>query len=119
MELIDIAKQIELCIQESRKARLILKERGIKRAETATAYDREIAMTLIALKNGVEFDLDGQKILNPPTTTTDKIAKGICWKEKLEAEKADAMYKSVISNLNAIQAEMNAFQSLHKNLKEM
>ena len=104
------------------KTRNIIQEHKEKRrteskASKETEYEKALAITLIKLKNGVKFRFEDQDVINPPTTIVEKIAKGICWNEKLAMEESDMSYKSAITNLNAVQSELNALQSLHKYLQ--
>lgn len=116
MDLISITNQIQKKISEIDNIRKDIKERGELRAQTAMEYDKLITITLIKLKNGTKFEIDGEIIDSPPATIMEKIAKGICWQEKLEMEKADANYKSLITNLEAVKAQLNGLQSIHRNL---
>lgn len=104
-------------IDELDKLRPYLRTRGDEKSEAIAKYDKTIAVTLIKLKNGVKFTLDDEEIQNPPTTITDKIAKGICWEEKLKAEEAEMKYKSLITNIEVIKAQLNALQSINRNLE--
>lgn len=116
MDLIDISKKILEATNKLKEMRAVVSDRGIKRANAIVEYDKALAITMIKLRNGIEMTLDGEKIINPPTTILEKVAKGICWKERIELEEAEAFYKSVITNIEAVKAELNGMQSLHKNL---
>jgi len=48
----------------------------------------------------------------------EKIAKGICYQEKLNMELAEAQYKNAIVGMSAIQAELNGFQSIYRHLEQ-
>lgn len=115
-DIITIAEQITKKNQEIDLIRREIRQRGEDKATTESEYDKVIAVTLIKLKNGYAFELDGNTIQNPATTIMEKLAKGICWHEKLNMEKADANYKSIISNLEAAKSQLNALQSLNKHL---
>ena len=109
MDHIIIAESIQKKIKEIDEIRREIKERGEQKAQAVSEYDKRITITLIELKNGRKFLLENQEIENPPVSIMEKIAKGLCWGEKLEMEKAEANYKSVISNLEAVVSE-NKFQ---------
>jgi hypothetical protein len=115
-DIIEISKQIEAKIREIDKIRSQIKQRGEEKAQTASDYDKAMAMTLIGLENGKVYTLDGYTINDPPKSIMEKTARGICWQEKLEADKAEANYKSIISNLEAVKSQLNALQSLNKHL---
>ena len=117
MELIKLSEQMKSLIDDLSALRKGLKVFGLQKSESIANYERSIARTIIQLKNGVKFDLDGQEIQNPPTTITEKIAKGICWQEKLKAEESEMLYKSLITNIEVIKAQLNALQSINRNLE--
>ena len=96
MDIVNIAQNIQEKIKTLELGRELLKERAEEKAEAIANYEKQIALTLIKLKNGVEFELDGEKIVNPLGSVLEKIAKGICYKEKLSMELAEAQYKNVI-----------------------
>lgn len=117
MELIKISEQMNSLISDLGKLRMSLKTLGAQKAKAISNYERTIAKTIIQLKNGVKFHLDGNEIVNPPTTTTEKLAKGICWQEKLECEEAETLYKSLIVNIEVIKTQLNAYQSILRYLE--
>jgi hypothetical protein len=116
MEVYKVSEAIESKIKLLEKMRVEIRDRALQKAESAALYDKAMAITIIRLKNGEEMELDGQYIKNPIGTIIDKIARGICWKEKLECDKAEALYKSLISNIDSVMAEMNAYQSINRYL---
>ena len=117
MDIIPIQQRIETLIDKLEKVRASIRERGEDRAQAATDYDMMMAQTLIGLRNGKEYELNGERICNPPATIMKEIAKGLCWESKLASEKADALYKSAITNQENIMAQLNAFQSLFRHLE--
>ena len=112
-----ISQQIQERITLLGKVRQVIKERGEKRADSIRDYDKQLAVTIIKLKNGIPMELDGQTIEKPQTTILEKIAKGICFDAKHKMELADAEYKSAITNLNTIQCELSALQSIYRNME--
>ena len=115
-ELLQISKEIKTKIELLESMRKVVKDRGDKKAIAISEYEKIIAITIIELKNGIEKELDGRVIKNPPITIIDKIAKGICYKEKHEMEKYAAMYKSAIINIQTVSIELNALQSIFRHL---
>jgi len=118
MELIKLADLIYKKIEQLAQGRDLLKQRAIDKATAISSYDKVLALTIIKLKNGQMLDIDGEQIESPQATIMEKIAKGIIWKDKLEAEKAEAMYKAAVTNMNALTTEINALQSLLRYLEE-
>ena len=77
-------------------------------------YKKKMAVTLIKLKNGVEMELDGEKIENPPATIMIKIAEGICAEEGMAMGVAANSWRLSLENLKNIQTQITALQSLLK-----
>jgi hypothetical protein len=111
-ELFKISELISKKVKGLAKGREILKKRAEDKANKGAEYDKELALMMIKLKNGEKIELDGQTIESPPATILEKIAKGVVWRAKLEAEKAEALYKAAVTNMNAINTEISALQTL-------
>jgi len=116
MEIIQISNEIQKKIKEIDSIRASIKDRGLEKARTISDYERAISIVIIKLKNGVEFTLDGETVVNPQTTIIEKLARGICHKEKLAMEEAESLYKSAVCNMQAVLAQLNALQSLFSKL---
>lgn len=117
MDIVNVAQKIEEKVKALELGREILKEYAHNKANAIGEYEKKIATTLIKLKNGVEFELEGDKIKNPPISIMEKIVKGICFQEKIDMELAEAQYKNAIVGMSAIQAEANAYQSIFRHLE--
>lgn len=109
---------MEGLINDLGSLRMSLKVYAKAKAENIAEYEKSVAKTMICLKNGIEYELDGNKVINPPTTTTEKIARGICWQEKLKAEESESIYKSLIINIETIKAQLNGYQTIIKYMDE-
>ena len=96
-----------------------LEKDSFEKASNLALYEKELAKTIIKLKNGEEMELEGAKIQNPPTTIMEKIARGLCYQEKMNADLAETTYKSTIVKIQTVQAELNAYQSLYKSQIEI
>lgn len=116
-DLIDIAQQIYDCKEALDKMKPEIKSRAQKRASALAEYDKKIAITIMGLKNGKTFEMDNQRIVDPPVTVMEKLAKGLCYQEKLAMELADAEYKSLMSNIETTKAQLNGLQSINKHLE--
>lgn len=114
-----IAEVIEKKIKLLEAGRARLEADGFGKAEQLALYEKALAGTIIKLKNGKEMELDGEKIQNPPATILEKIARGIVWQEKLNADLADTTYRSTIVKINTVCQELNAYQSLFKSQIEV
>ena len=119
MDVITIAKKMYDRIIALSKARDQMESLAQMKAHTISSYERVLAITIIKLRNTEPVELEGKTILDPPVTIMERIARGVCYKEKLEMEKADAMYKAEITCMNALQAELNGLQSINKYLGEV
>ncbi|KKM95941.1 hypothetical protein LCGC14_1183120 [marine sediment metagenome] len=118
MEIVNIAQEIEKKVKALELGRDILKEYAHNKANTIGEYEKKIAITLIKLRNGTEFELDGAKIKNPPVSIMEKIAKGICFQGKIDMEVAEAEYKNGIVGMSAISSELNGYQSIFRHLEQ-
>ena len=118
MDIINISNEIEKKIKLLEKMRVEIKERAENKAKTIAEYDKQLAVTIIKLKNNNIGEWEGEELIKLPATIIEKTAKGICWQARLDMEKADALYKSLISNINSVQAELNGYQSINRHLSE-
>ena len=118
MEAIKVANEMRRVIGCIRKKREELTTLADDRATAYGTYEKELAKTLIQLKNGVPMQLGDELIENPPASTAERIARGICYKEKIEMEKTDALYKNGMAELKAMLGELNAMQSIFRYLEE-
>jgi len=114
MELRKVTDSIEQCIADIKTGLKQLKPRAKRKAQTIARYEKELAKIIIRLRNGDEIELDNEWIKDPPVTVIEKIARGICFQEKLDMELADAEYKNAVAGLDAIKAELNGFQSINR-----
>ena len=69
-------------------------------------YDKQLKIAIVVLKEEGKF----------PATLIEKIAKGVCSDHRLTLELAEVGYKSCISNLEALKAQLNGYQSIYKHL---
>ena len=116
MEVLEVASRIETKIKLLEKGRGQLQELASRRAVKIAQYDCQLGITIIKLRNGVAMKAGGETVKDPPATTTEKIAKAICWQERLDMEQADAEYKLAVKKLDCVQAELNGYQSINRYL---
>lgn len=109
-----IANTIEKLISEIGKTRREIEDKGKEKAIAISEYDKKIAVTLATLRNAETYELAGSTHKAPPVSLAEKIAKGICSEERYKMELATSAYAAVISNLEALKAQLNAFQSLYR-----
>lgn len=119
MEITKVSTEIETQINEIRKSLGHLKERAEEKAKALAEYDKAMAKTIMKLKNGIEFEIDGITIQNPQATLIEKIARGICYQEKINMELAEANYKNLIVGIDSLQAILSAWQSINRYLEKI
>ena len=112
MDIISINQQITDNILLLRKTRDQLKVRAEDKAKAIGEYEKALAITLVKLRNGEAFEIDGQIIVDPPVSIMDKLAKGICYKESIARDIAESNYKNAVLALESIKAIINALQSM-------
>ncbi len=118
MDIIKISDQIEKKIQELEVAKKHLQKRSEKKAVTNSDYDKALALVMLRLRNKIITEFEGEQIGDLPATVLEKIAKGICYKERLEQEKSDAEYKSLITYISTVESQLNGWQSIYRHLEE-
>lgn len=112
----DIAELIlkKIILLEETRDRLdhFSKQKALASAE----YDKQLAIVLVKLSNGVEMEVGGERIQKPPASTSEKIAKGIVSQLKFEMDIAENNYKSLITKLECIKQELCGYQSVNRYL---
>lgn len=118
MELIQVKDYIEKLIVEIGKTRREIEDKGRAKAKAISDYDRKMAVTLATLRNQDFYTLGGKEYKTPPVTIMEKIAKGICSEECYARELAESNYRACISNLEALKAQLNGYQSIFRHFSE-
>lgn len=117
-DIFEIAKKIHAKIAELENLRESILPASTQKATDNSNYERELALTIVKLKNGAINDFEGIEIPSPcPVTLIKDIAKGICFKESFKKEDSDGAYKGLITIIDSVKAELNGLQSLNKNLE--
>lgn len=119
MQAVEVAKQIEVKIQLLEKGRGMLLPLALERANKLAEYDKTLAIIILKLRNGQEMTFEGQPVKELPVTLTEKVAKGICWQEKLASETADTEYVLAVKKLQTVESELQGYQSIFRHLSEM
>lgn len=117
MDIIKVSQKIEEKVKLLEKARSLLEGLAADKAVTAANYEKELAITLIKLRNGVAFTLEGEIIREPPATICEKIARGIVWESSLQAQQAEMAYKLGLVKLESVKVELQGFQSIYRHLE--
>ncbi len=116
MDIIQVADAIQKLIAEIGKCRREIEGKGNARAKAIKNYDMQMAIALATLREGESYELAGRKWQAPPVTIMEKIAKGICAIQREELEIAESGYRASTCNLEALQAQLNGFQSIFRHL---
>jgi hypothetical protein len=116
LDIISVASKIEERINDIATGRELLKPAAELKARTMAEYEKRLAVVIMALRNGKEFELESEKIKDPPISIIDKVSKGLCYKEKIAADLAEAEYKRMVIKLDCLKTEMNGFQSINRYL---
>ena len=114
--IIQIADTIQKIIAKIGVCRKEIEGKGQARAKAIKAYDMKLAIALATLRESNNYEMAGRKWEAPPVSIMEKIAKGIVAEERYNLEIAEAGYKSAICNLEALQAQLNGFQSIFRHL---
>jgi hypothetical protein len=109
-----VRSYIEQLIVEIGKCRRQIEEKGKEKAKAIRIYDMRLACTLSELRNSETYKLNDKEYKSPPVSIAEKIAKGIVSQEREAMEIAEAGYKAAVSNLEAMKAQLNAYQSLYR-----
>jgi len=107
MEAIEVAKAIEGKIELLESMRVQIRKRAEEKARAISEYDKALSISMIRLRE------------NYPTTMVEKLAKGECSEKRYELELAGGLYKSLISNIDSVQSELNGLQSINRHLSEL
>ena len=119
MEPLTIAKAINNRIQELERLRAILEPLAQKKASASADYEKTLAITIVGLKNGKEFGLGDAIIKESSVTLVEKVARGICWQEKLAMDSAESAYKNTLKIIELTESQLNGYQSIFRYLEAL
>lgn len=108
---------IEKMIAEIGKCRKQIEEKGKVRAAAIKNYDMRLAIAIATIRDQTHYKLAEKQYERPPATVTEKIAKGMVALDREQMELAESGYKAVISNLEALKAQLNAMQSIYRHME--
>ena len=108
-DLLKVKTYIENLISEIGKCRREIEEKGNARAKAIRNYDMKFGCAIVALKEEGKF----------PAVLIEKIAKKVCAEDRYELEIAESGYKACISNLEALKAQLNGYQSIYRHLESI
>ena len=117
-DVITITESIEDKIRKLEIGRNQLAKRAIIKAETRGHYEKQLAITMLKLRNGGINEWEDLDCENLPNTLIEKVARGIVFQEKIDAERAEAEYKNAIVGMDSIKSELNGYQTISRNISE-
>ena len=112
-----VREYIEQLIRAIGDCRREIETKGNERARAIKTYDMKLAIALATLRNADTYELAGKTYKAPPVSIAEKIAKGLVAQERETMELADTGYKACISNLEALKAQLSAYQSVFRHLE--
>ena len=107
MEILKVAQEIEKKITQLEKGRAMLDNAARDKAVAMSEYDKQLAITIVKLKE--EY----------PITLCEKIAKGEIYKARYQMDVTESNYKSIITKIDCLKAELNGWQSIYRYLSEV
>lgn len=113
-----ISDEIKAKIDELESMKKNLELLATEKARSSAEYEKTLAVTIMALRNGKKFLLSDETIVDPPVSIIEKIAKGICWEESIKSDMAESAYKNSLQIINMTEAQLNGFQSINRHLSE-
>lgn len=109
MDILRVKDAIESIIVEIGNCRRDIEIKGNARAKAISNYDKQLKIAIVVLKDEGRF----------PATLIEKIAKGVCADHREQLELAEVGYKACISNLEALKAQLNGYQSIYRHLESV
>ena len=108
-------------INQLEEGRMLIGKRAEDKAKYIAEYEKSLTITMMRLKYGELFTIDNFKIGgdNLQANLIEKMAKGICWKEKMDAERAEGLYRAAVTGMSSLEAELNGLQSIMRYVKEI
>lgn len=110
MDAIDVMKVSRLIEQKIgllEKGRDGLEPLAHNKAQALSDYDKALKIAILTLREKG----------NLPVTLIEKVAKGECHLSRRAMDLADALYKIQIVKMDAVQAELNGYQSINRHLE--
>ena len=111
MDIIKISKEITRCILALRKLTDELDVRVSDKAYSVGEYEKKLAQTMLELRNGKVVLFDGKEESYSQTTGLERVAKGICYKERIKQDLTDSALRALYVKMDNVKTEIMALQS--------
>lgn len=118
MELLKTSEEMRVKMAKADDLIALLPSLSEEWAKKETNYKRELAKTIVGLRNGKTYHIEQIEISGIPTTVMQKVAEGICWKEQLEMDVSERTYKNTLESIRSNASNLNAVQSINRHLSE-
>ena len=116
-EIVSVQSQINERVKRLEELCTELDEAGQKKADAIALYDLAYAKAMAMIGLSKVNTIEGEQLPEArPATLLGKYAAGLCWKEKAGLEVATNEYKSLITKIECMLAEINAKQSIFRHL---
>lgn len=119
MEVLQVADLIRKKIKELETERAKLLDQAQAKANAIRDYDLAFALAYLKIKNKVITHLQDEPIGNVAQSNIPIIAKGYVCGEVFDKDAEEGCYKALLTNIEAIKAELNGLQSINRNLSEI
>jgi hypothetical protein len=117
MDVVTLANQINARIKRLEELCKDIDDIGEEKANAIANYDVALAIAEAKLLRGVVSQVEGEELPDKiPATITKDIAKGLCKEERFKLENATNKYKGLLTKIEALEASLNAKQSINKHL---
>lgn len=118
-DMVKIAEKIKAKIANLEGLVKQIKPVALKTAQNSAEYEKQLAITILKLQNGIEMDIDDITAKEVKQTTLERVARGICSEQALKRDTAQAMYKGLITRIEAEKAILNGYQSIFRHLEDV
>jgi hypothetical protein len=110
----EIAQRILKKIDDMEKARGGLRKYGDAKALAIAEYSRDLAIATLKISSGKPVQIGDEIAKDVKATNLNQVAKGAVWEAEYRKELAEANYKLAITNLECLEVETNALQSVNR-----
>ena len=117
LDIVTLAKLINARIDRLEELCADIDDIGKEKADAIANYDVSLAVAEAKLLRGVVEQVEGEALPDKiPVTLMKDIAKGLCREERFKLENNTNKYKGLLTKIEALEASLNAKQSINKHL---
>jgi hypothetical protein len=119
MELYESQTQLKVLHDELEEYKSKLNLAAREAANATRDYEKKLALILIQLRNGVEFEYEGEKVVDPPVSVMERIAKGITADLKANADIQESLFSNLKTKISMTQSQALMARSLLENQTQL